>query len=129
MERRTKRRLEFSDAQRCSLCNGHHTHFSVPNHWKDDQARTYVLELVSPGSQICRLCRDDVTKVLHRSAYTPRWERTKTNNSNPQICYVRDCEDAIFVSGTLGTPEQMAIAFARTGIAYEHSIPIPTPLY
>ena len=75
MERRTKRHLEFSDTQQCSLCNGHHT---APNQWKDDQARMYVLslEVVSPGSQICRLCRDDVTKVLSKStAYTPRWEK------------------------------------------------------
>ena len=33
------------------------------------------LEVVSLGSQICRLCRDDVTKVLYKSTYTPRWER------------------------------------------------------
>ena len=126
MKRRTKQQLEF---QQCSLCSGHHTHFSLPDQWKDDQARTYVLEIVSPGSQICRLCRDDIKKVLNNSTHTPRWERIKTSkNSNPQKCYVRDCADTTFVSGTLGTTEQMASAFAKTGIAYERNIPIPTPL-
>ena len=38
------------------------------------------------------------------------------------------CADTSFVSGTLGTTEQMASAFAKTGIAYERNIPIPTLL-
>ena len=38
------------------------------------------------------------------------------------------CADTSFVSGTLGTRDHMASAFAKTGIAYERNIPIPTLL-
>ena len=51
----------------------------------NDQARAYVLslEVVSPGSQVCRLCRrDDITKVLSKSNYTPRWEKQNMQVKN-----------------------------------------------
>ena len=134
MKRRTKRNLDFLRVNQCSLCSGHHTHLSLPKQWKNDRARAYVLslEVVSPGSQVCRLCRrDDITKVLSKSNYTPRWGKTKyaSKNVDPHKCCIHNCKDSAFVCSTLGDTEQIKNAFHSIGLKYEQdNIPIPTPL-
>ena len=134
MKRRKKRNLDFPRVNQCSLCGDHHTHLSVPKQW-NDQARAYVLslEVISPGSQVCRLScrRDDITKVLSKSNYTPRWEKTKyaSKNVDPHKCCIHNCKDSAFVCSTLGDTGQIKNAFHSIGLKYEKdNIPIPTPL-
>ena len=83
--------------QPCSLCKqGNQSKYFHPKSWKD----TTLLERLKqsepsldilPDSCICRLCRDDLSK-LGSEGHTPRWRKMKQNNVK-RVCYVSGCSN------------------------------------
>ena len=120
--RRSKRRLSFEDTQVCSLCMNCHQLMSKPAEWKNEDARAFVDTLIEESEcLVCRLCRNDITRVLSNDSYIPRWEEKKEKSS----CCVSDCESVAFASRKssaemLGN-ESVGLKCSRT------VIPIPTP--
>ena len=93
----------------------------------------HVLSLkVSPRSLICRPYRDNVSRVMLKSEYTPRWIKSRKslgNKSSLHDCCVRNCNNTAFVSSTLGTSDRMKHVFDTTGLKCDLDvIPIPMPL-
>ena len=70
----TRRKLSYEEpsSSSCSLCHGHHVHFSTPATWKSKEAQSYVLSLkITENDLICAACRKDIARVLNDSAYVP----------------------------------------------------------
>ena len=82
MDKKTTRQLAFPEEgnSSCALCSKRHLYLSCPAEWKNEQACTYVLSLkVSPRSLICCPCRDDVSRVISKSEYTPKWVKSRNH--------------------------------------------------
>ena len=68
-----------------------HQQMSKPAEWKNEDARAFVDSLVEESEcLVCRLCRNDVTRVLSNDSYIPRWEKKEKSS-----CCVSDCESAV----------------------------------
>ena len=70
---------------------------------------------------MCRLCRDDIGRLIKDPHIRPRWEREKTEKLEKQCC-VPACTDTCFSVLRVGTGEQVA------NILEYESLPYPTPL-
>ena len=58
----------MSKATDCALCNTPHDHMSRVKTWKNIKACEFVAEKgITGDNHICRLCRDDVGRVLTNS--------------------------------------------------------------
>ena len=83
--------------QPCILCKqGNQSKYFYPKQWKDatlleSLRQSEPLLNILPDSCICRLCRDDLSK-LGNEGHTPRWRRINTKcNTDKRVCYVPDC--------------------------------------
>ena len=126
---RSRRQLSFTEhspAAVCALCLNNHSHKSAPRDWKNQHARNYVLSLnVSVDSQVCRPCRDDVTRVLADTTYIPRWRKGGIESVNCYCC-VSDCNEPSFSQTSLCSADELRHI---KNIQFQtESIPIPTPL-
>ena len=82
---RSRRSLTFPPASeeskrqhgnQCALCLGQHTQLSTPQTWKSVQAQQVALRLhIEQYSPVCRLCRDDITRLVSNPEHVPRWEK------------------------------------------------------
>ena len=79
----------------------------------------HVLSLQIPSDLlICRLCRDDVTRVLANPCHVPRWRRVRGKTSN---CRILGCSSV--------STYQVQHAFESAGLnCSSEVIPVPTPL-
>ena len=80
--RRIRRRLSFPPVQEqtedelsnCALCSGCYTSLYEPQTWRNEQAQQIVKSLcIWPDKRICRLCKDDITRLVKNPSHTPRW--------------------------------------------------------
>ena len=94
---KSSRKLDFSV---CSLCGSSHSHTSSPGEWKNVEAKKYILSLgISANSQVCRPCRQDMTRALADSAYIPRWEKGK--EASKTTCCVLNCTELAIARANL----------------------------
>ena len=114
------------DGEVCGLCQKHHSQVSIPAHWKSEEARSVVLSLqVSLNTFVCRLCRQDVNKVLSDKSYVPRWRK----GSKLSACCVMDCTGDVFATLHKASSDQIQAAFEAGELrSSESQIPVPTPL-
>lgn len=126
--RSVRRKLSFADndiPQCCHLCLGHHVQTSQPSQWKSKKACAYISSLGVPvEATICKLCRDDITKVIDNPACTPRWKRMEEGN---EPCIVNGCLADSFVSTKLLSTLDLP-SLERNGLTVSGALPIPTPL-
>jgi len=128
---KSRRRLLFSPSVEetgsqqgttCHLCLAPHIQLSAPESWKNAHAKQIALtELhLSKQSLVCRLCRDDISKVVRNPAHTPRWVKVarKTN------CCVPTCSRSAFVHSKIASSEQTRNILKCECVV----IPYPTPL-
>ena len=128
--RESRRKLSFGsdNSPTCTLCNGHHTQFSSPSSWKNEDARRLVFSLkVSADSPVCGACRKEVSRSLDDQTYIPRWvKRLKDAGST---CSISLCKQNIFVSLNKATSEELKMTLASAGLqCITTEVPIPTPL-
>ena len=80
--RRSRQRLSFPPVQEqtedelsnCSLCSGCYTSLYEPQAWRSEQAQQIAKSLrIWPDKCICRLCKDDITRLVKNPSHTPRW--------------------------------------------------------
>ena len=85
----------------CILCNqGNLSKYIHPKTWKDEsvfeQLKAYEPSIaIMPDSCICRLCRDDVSKIVNkRDGFIPRWRKVSTNVHT--YCQIPMCNSAVY---------------------------------
>ena len=112
----------------CDICFETHIQFSSPNQWRSDKVRTYALTSLklSPNAIVCRLCRDDISKVLMNSSHVPRWTLRREKIINK--CIVDKCNDDSFVSTKVCTADELRKVFDSVQLQCSVHIPTPTPL-
>ena len=72
----------------CKLCGKQHQHMSTPAQWRNKQAQELARTMnITDDQCICQPCRQDISKLLSSSSYTPRWEKT----SDTKKCLVIGC--------------------------------------
>ena len=123
----TRRKLSYEEpsSSSCSLCHGHHVHFSTPATWKSKEAQSYVLSLkITENDLICAACRKDIARVLNDSAYVPRW----IEKSSVTTCCIVSCLETVFASLNQASGEQLHNIFETLGLETEANLSNPTPL-
>ena len=81
--------------QPCILCKqGNQSKYFHPKQWKDaalleNLKRSEPFLNILPDSCICRLCRDDLSK-LSNEGHIPRWRKIKCS-ADKRPCYVPQC--------------------------------------
>jgi hypothetical protein len=111
----SRRRLSFAGVTEntatdggntCALCLASHTQFSVPTTWKSAKAREIALTglQLTNQSPVCRLCRDDIGRLIKDPHIRPRWEKANTEKK----CCVVMCTNTCFSVSRVGTREQIA---------------------
>ena len=84
--------------QPCILCKqGNQSKYFHPKSWKDkslfEHLRRYEPSLdIQPDSCICRLCRDDVSKICN-DGYIPRWRKLKRHEC--AHCSILGCTNSV----------------------------------
>ena len=108
------------EGHKCTLCLAPHTQMSVPTSWKNVQAQeiAYTQLHLTQHSPVCRLCRDDIRKLLTNPANTPRWEKLGRKAN----CCIDNCTNVVFVKSKVATSEQVS------DILDCENVPYPTPL-
>ena len=85
--------------QPCSLCKqGNQSKYFHPKSWKDktllEHLRKYEPSFdIQPDSCICRLCRDDVSKINY-DGFIPRWKKMKRHEHAK--CYIFGCKNSVY---------------------------------
>ena len=109
---KSRRQLMFTSSidetpSTCTLCFAPHTQMSVPKVWRDVQAQeiAYTQLHLTKESRVCRLCRDDISKLLINPASTPRWEKM----GRKENCCIHMCINVAFVKTRVATTEQVAV--------------------
>ena len=129
---KSRRRLTFSppveeqeskQGNICTLCLTPHTQLSAPASWKNLYAQQVACAQLRLPQQslVCRLCRDDIGKLIKNPERTPRWVKggRKTN------CCIPSCSNTAFVKSKIATNQQTAHILK---LETEEDIPYPTPL-
>ena len=128
--RNSRRKLASKQVENtsCDFCFETHIQFSSPNQWRSDKVRTYALTSLklSPNAIVCRLCRDDISKVLMNSSHVPRWTLRREKIINK--CIVDKCNDDSFVSTKVCTADELRKVFDSVQLQCSVHIPTPTPL-
>ena len=58
----------------CALCSGCYTLLYEPQTWRNEQAQQIAKSLhIWPDKRICRLCEDDITRLVKNHSHIPRW--------------------------------------------------------
>ncbi len=92
---------------------------STPQTWRRAQAQQVALHLhLQPSSPVCRLCRDDITRLANNPQHVPRWEKHKEKCT----CCVPRCSNTAFVQSRVATSEEVANVLGCPNAPY------PTPL-
>ena len=85
---------KYRPCQPCILCKqGNLSKYFHPKQWKDatlleSLRQSEPLLNILPDSCICRLCRDDLSK-LGNEGNTPRWRRINIKcNTDKRVCYM-----------------------------------------
>ena len=81
---------------------------------------------VSTDSQVCRPCRDDVTRVLANPAYIPRWRKERVESCNTYCC-VKNCDNLSFSQTTMCSSSDELKSVHHIEFKTERVL-IPTPL-
>ncbi len=56
----------------CELCRSISTNASIPEKWKSEEARSFVISFgVQLTSIVCNACRKDVARCIGDTTYTP----------------------------------------------------------
>ena len=82
----------------CILCKeGNHSKYFHPKSWKDSNLVDILRKRephinIQPDSCICRLCKDDVSKI-HNADYVPRWNRAKKQEY--ANCFIPGCNNSV----------------------------------
>lgn len=80
---RTRRILSFpqrDEGKVCALCCHPNVRMSMFPSWKDMNSQQYALSLgIEAESPICRLCRDDISRLVKNPSSIPRWGKNKTH--------------------------------------------------
>ena len=65
------------EGKKCALCYNPHTQLSAPMSWKNIEAQKLALTSLSLMHQclVCRLCRDDIGRMVKNPHIKPRWEK------------------------------------------------------
>ncbi len=80
--------MESQNEELCKLCGKLHHHMSTPAQWRNKKAQELAITVdVTNDQRVCQPCRQDISKLLSPSSYTPRWEKT----SDPKKCLVIGC--------------------------------------
>ena len=95
----------------CALCNT--SNLSKYFHPKDKTLFENLRKCepsidVQPDSCICRLCRDDVSKISDEN-FIPRWKRLR--NVDNDTCYVHGCKNAVHKVTKVATRTQVCDFF------------------
>ena len=111
-----------ADNQRiiCSLCLAPHTQMSTPLSWKNIQAQDIArIRLhLTHESHVCRLCRDDISRLVKSPHIIPRWEKTGRKLN----CCVPMCTSTSFSTTQIASDEEIAHILSC------ENLPHPTPL-
>lgn len=104
--------------QPCILCKASNfSKYFHPKSWKDksllENLRKYEPFVdIQLDSCICRLCRDDVSRICNET-FVPRWKRC-TNNSK---CYIHGCKNAVHRVTKVATRTEVCDFFGMPIIA------------
>ena len=127
MARKSARRaltFECDDTheQSCYLCLGHHVQMSTPSQWKSEQASAYASSIQVPlDANICKLCMDDISKVVSNASHIPRWRKRDVN------CCIMGCGAESFVSTKIPSTDILK-CFEAKGLEVSSPFLTPTPL-
>ena len=94
---KNRRRLSFvptsenkatDEGKKCTLCHNPHTQLSAPMSWKNIEAQKLALTSLSLTHQclVCRLCRDDIGRMVKNPHIKPRWERERERKTAASQC-------------------------------------------
>ncbi len=128
MAERSRRRLSYSSVSTlgeqgevCGLCSRASIRTSKYPSWTDKSSQQCVQSLgVDAQSPVCRACRDDVSRLVKNSAFTPRWEKEKQY----ETCVIQSCNGKdLHYSHTITSDELIAF-----GLDIPDVIPTPFPL-
>ncbi len=128
MAERSRRRLSYSSVSTlgeqgevCGLCSRASIRTSKYPSWTDKSSQQCVQSLgVDAQSPVCRACRDDVSRLVKNSAFTPRWEKEKQY----ETCVIQSCNGKdLHYSHTITSDELIAF-----GLDIPDIIPTPFPL-
>lgn len=93
---------ENASQELCKLCGKQHQHMSTPAQWRNKKAQELARTIDITDDQCIRQpCRQDISKLLSSSSYTPRWEKS----SDLKKCLVIGCanQPPLITSKTLHT--------------------------
>ena len=86
---------------------------STPAQWLDKDARELVLSSQVPSdSFVCRLCTDDVARVLENPSHVSKW-RKKQGQSK---CCISTCNKTVFVATRIASSEIMKSVIESTDL-------------
>ena len=104
----------------CSLCLAPHTQMSTPLSWKSIQAQDIALTRLhlTHESHVCRLCWDDISRLVKSPHMKPRWEKTGRKLN----CCVPMCTSTSFSTTQIASGEEIAHILSC------ENLPHPTPL-
>ena len=125
---KSQRRLSFTPAteettaaegEMCTLCLAPHTQLSAPETWKNVQAQEIALTQLqlTKESLVCRLCRDNISKLVKKPDSTRRWEKA----SSKMKCCIDMCTNDVFAKSKIATREQIAHILQCENV----SLPVP----
>ena len=126
----SRRRLSFSPAKEnkskpgnsCELCLAPRTCTQLAA-WKTADAQQMAITQLNLTQQsyICRLCRDDITKMIKNPGYVPRWAREERKGH----CCIPSCTNAAFVKSKIATIEETTQIL---NLDKGDDVPFPTPM-
>ena len=92
-----------------------------PSAWKNDRARDMALTnlQLTHQSPVCRLCRDDIGRMIRNPHMRPRWKRVEKIEKK---CCIPACTDTCYSVLRVRTEEQVA------NLLECESLPYPKPL-
>ena len=123
---KSRRRLSFAsttamdEGKKCALCHNPHTQFSAPMSWKNVEVQKLAVTSLGLTDQcpVCRLCRDDIGRMVKNPDTKPRWEK----NERKENCCIPMCGNVSFTISKIASSEQVSHIFQCD------TLPHPTPL-
>ena len=129
-KRNCRRQLSFQDASvKCTLCNQVNCYLSTPSQWTNEKCRDYVTSVgVSLDSNICKPCRNDITKVLENENIVPRWQKA-TQICKQSECYIKTCKEIAKHNSNISSDTNFSNSLSAANLKLKYDeIPSSIPL-
>ena len=104
----------------CALCHAPHTPLSALMSWRNVEAQKLALTDLHLTHQclVCRLCRDDIDRMVKNPDIKLRWEKGERRAN----CCIPMCNNTSFTLSKIASSEQISHIFQCENVQY------PTPL-